>query len=302
MPSPFRQSLDAIALACAGWFLFCVYDAIVKWLSGSLGILQIAGTVFTATMLLSGGWILFRHGVAGFRTPHLKLYLLRGVSLVFAGFFVLSALARIPLADFYGIIFLTPMATTILAVFFLNERIGWHRIVAIITGFTGVLLIAGPSFAAGNIGYLFTLCAVVFTSSNAILLRKIGPEKIRARFAFYPSLVGSVVFLPLMMMDMTIPADAMTWSLLLLAPLVSLGGVILFSMGYSRAREAGVVAPFHYTQMIWGALFGFVIFGDVPTLWTVVGSLIIAGSGLMIIWREHVHHRQIATPVAENPL
>lgn len=302
LPSAFRQSLAAIGFACSGWFLFCVYDAAVKYLSASLPIIQIAGTVSFIGCLLSGGWILARHGRNGFKTPKLKLYILRGLSLVAAGYLVLSALARIPLADFYGIVFLTPMMTTILAVIFLKERIGWHRIAAIMIGFIGVLIVAGPSFQDKNIGYLFALCAVLFTSTNAILLRKIGQETIKARFAFFPFLVSSLVFVPLMIPGFQRPDTMLSVSLLMLAPVISLTGVILFSMGFSKARDTAVITPFHYTQMIWGALLGFIVFGDLPAVSTVAGSLVIVAAGLMVIWREHVLHRSIVTDTAPPAL
>ncbi len=295
LPSAFRQSLGAITLACTGWFLFCVYDAILKWLSVSLPIFQIIGSVALAGAAMSGGWILLRHGLGGFKTPHLKLYALRGLCLAIAGYMILNALARMPLADFYGIIFLTPMVTTILAVLFLQERIGWHRIAAIIIGFMGVLIIVGPSFQDRNIGYLFALCGVIFTSSNAILLRKIGQETIKARFAFFPFAASTLVFVPLMIPEFRIPEDNMSLALLVLAPIVSLVGIIVFSTGFSRARDTAVVTPFHYTQMIWGALLGFFIFGDFPSASTVVGSMVIVAAGLMVIWREHVHHKTITT-------
>jgi drug/metabolite transporter (DMT)-like permease len=302
LPSAFRQSLGAIAFACMGWFLFCVYDAIVKFLSASLPILQIAGTVATIGMCLSGGWIFLRYGFDGFKTQHLKLYLARGLSLVVAGYLVLSALSRIPLADFYGIIFLTPMMTTILAVFFLKEKIGWHRIMAIVIGFTGVLIVAGPSFQNGNIGYVFALSAVLFTSTNAILLRKIGQETIKARFAFFPFFVSTLVFVPLMIPDFERPDNILGVVLLLLAPVISVVGVVLFSIGFSRARDTAVITPFHYTQMIWGALLGFIIFGDVPAVTTITGSLVIVAAGIMVIWREHVHHKTIVTDTAPPAL
>lgn len=300
--STFRHSLAAVALACLGWFMFSLCDTTTKALSGSLPVIEIIAINNTIGAILCGGWILARHGWRGFINPKWKLYILRGIVGFTAGMIIINSLKLIPLSDFYGIIFLNPMAVTLLAAIFLHERIGIYRISAIIIGFAGVLVIAGPAFESGNIGYLLALVAVLFTSTNAILIRKIGQEKIKAHYAFFPMAVNAAIAMPLTLIDMEIPRDGGVIGLLVLLPVLSIMGLLTFTAGLSRARDTSVVMPFHYTQMIWGALLGILVFGDVPTVSTVAGSVIIMAAGLIVIWREHVHHVQNASHIATDPL
>ncbi len=303
MPPALRQSLNAILLASTGYFLFCLADTMSKFLGGgytALEILSVSGLIGT---LLSGGIILYRHGWGGFVHPRWPWYLARGFFQAFASFFVVSALVLIPLADFYGIIFLVPLATTALAGLLLKEKIGIYRIAALVIGFIGVLVIAGPSFSSGNIGYLYVAIAVLFSCFGAIFIRKIGDEPITMRYAFFPFVFSAVLFFPFALWDgITVHRDWGDLAIMTgIAPIVLLA-MIFFSLGYARARDVSMIAPFHYTQMIWGILLGYLIFHEVPALTTLGGSALIILAGIVVIWREHVHHRQIATPPTPDHL
>lgn len=301
--SPFRQSLDAILLACFGWFLYCVCDAISKWLAMGYSAYEILSVSGLTGLVLCSGWIFFHHGWQGFNTKKLPWYIGRGVAQTGSAFLVIKSLAHIPMADFYGIIFLTPMVTTLLATLFLKETIGIYRIAAIAVGFIGVLIIAGPSFASHNVGYLYALMAVGFASMGAICVRKIGRETIPVRYAFFPFLACTIIFLPLALYDgMEMPKNILDASLLLLYAPIALIGILTYSTGFSRARDTAMIAPFHYTQMIWGVLLGYFIFGDVPPLTTFFGALLIIAAGLMVLWREHLHHKNIAAIAQKTPI
>lgn len=301
--SPFRQSLDAIFLACIGWFLYCVCDAISKWLSIANSAYEILSISGLTGLILCGGWILFHHGWQGFNTKKLPWYIARSLAQIGSSFLVIKSLTHIPMADFYGIIFLTPMATTALATVFLQEKIGIYRIAAIAVGFIGVLIIAGPSFSSHNVGYLYALMAVGFASMGAICVRKIGPETIPVRYAFFPFLACTIIFLPLALWDgLQMPASLLDASLMVFYAPIALIGILTYSTGFSRARDTAMVTPFHYTQMIWGVMFGYFIFGDVPPLTTFLGALLIIAAGLLVLWREHLHHQNIAAHAQKTPI
>lgn len=303
MSISFRQSLDAILLACFGWFLFCVCDAMSKWMVRTISpfeILAISGIIGTVT---TGAWIARFHGRAGFITPKWKWYVVRSLSQAASSFMAITALSTIPLSDFYGIIFLTPMATALMAALFLSEKIGIWRCGAIAFGFIGVLVIAGPSFQNHNIGYLFALGSVCCATLSAICIRRIGPEIVPARFVFFPFMISMLIYVPLILHHgFNIPQTALDATLLFSFGPIAVIGILAYSAAFSRAREIAVVAPFHYTQMIWGSLFGFVFFHHVPAFTTFIGSAIIVTAGIVIIWREHLHHVQIATTAVETPV
>lgn len=303
MQTSFRESLDAVLFASFGWFLFCVCDAMAKHLSGHYSAFEILALTGVSGLILSGAWILGQHGWAGFKTPKWNWYLLRGLSQSGSSYFVIKSLYLIPLADFYGIIFMTPMVMTLLAALFLKEKIGAYRIGAIAVGFIGVLIIAGPSFDSGNAGYLYALMGVGCASLSGIFVRKIGRDPVLARYAFYPFLVYTLIFVPMILFTgFEIPTDPVDLTLLAFFAPVSLLGLLGYSVGFARARDTALVAPFHYTQMIWGALFGFVFFGDIPALTTFAGAGLIILAGLLVIWREHALHRKNAVAAIKSPL
>lgn len=298
-----RESISAIIYACIGYFLFCIVDTISKFLTHDFPAAQIMGVTGAAGLMLCTLLILIRHGWRGFMTPKWKLYLGRGFFQALATFLVIKALSTIPLADFYGIVFLVPLATTLLACVFLGEKIGIHRIGALLIGFAGVMVIAGPSFSGGNIGYAYVLGATFFSCAGGIFVRMIGHEPVRERYAFFPFAFGASFFLPMAVHDgMVMPENALQIGLFAAIPILVMTGLICYSVGFAKARDTAAIAPFHYTQMIWGIILGFVIFHDIPTLATLVGSAMIIAAGGIVIWREHLHHVHIATTGSENPL
>ncbi|MDB5491189.1 MAG: putative rane protein [Micavibrio sp.] len=302
-PPAFRQSLEAILLASSGWFLYCICDAISKYLSSSYSPFQILAFSGGIGASIAGGYIVRHYGIDGFKTPKWKWYLARSLAQAVSSYCTIMALSNIPMSDFYGIVFLTPMATALLAAFVLKESIGLFRIGAIGFGFIGVLIIVGPSFASHNVGYLYALGSVVCATMSAITIRKIGPDPIPARFVFFPFFASALIYIPAMLMTgFKIPVAPLDMSLLLLFSPLAMFGLLLWSAGFARARETAVVAPFHYTQMVWGSLLGYFVFGNIPALTTFIGSVIIVAAGILIIWREHKHHVQIASLAAETPL
>lgn len=295
--SVFKSNISAIALCVTGWTAWVFTDTISKYLTQDYSIAQIICLANIITAIVTFIWLIKSHGLQSLKTPLLKLHLLRGLSIVGTAYCVVSAIARIPLADFYGIIFLSPLVFLFAAHFLLKEMIGWHRILASVVGFGGVLILAGPQFNGYNTGITFAMIAVLFVCANSFFVRKMKDEPALPLFAFFPALFNAVVFLPFMAMDFRMPEAIHIPLFLVFAPLI-VTGLIAFTLGFNRATETAIVMPFHYTQMIWGVALGYLLFGDVPTVTTIIGSAIIIGSGLYIIWREHQLHLQSRTAKA----
>lgn len=287
--SRYRQTLQAIGWGVMGWTCFAFADIVTKWLTQTYSVSQILCITNLIGTIVTGMWIVFRHGKTGFRSQRMKWHMARGVCVVGSSVLVVNAVARVPLADFYGIVFLSPMAVALLSALVLGEKIGIHRLIAIIAGFGGVLVLAGPQFDDLNIGLVFAFCSVLFIATNSIIIRKIGREPVTMLFAFYPFVYSAVFNLPFMLGSYT-PVASGDMILFLILPALALAGLIGFALGFSRAPETAVVAPFHYTQIIWGVMFGFFLFGDIPTPATLAGVVIIIAAGLYLIWREHLAH------------
>lgn len=297
----FKQSVQAVGLAAFGWFLFVITDTIVKWLTADYGVAQILCVSSALGMVLSAAWIFIQHGPAGFKTPYLKWHLLRAATIVGTAWFVINSLALIPLADFYGIIFLNPMLLSILCFFIYGEKIGWHRATAIITGFIGVLVLAGPQFDHYNTGITYALIAVLFVSSSALIIRKMRDEKTLPLYSLFPMTFNFLIFLPGTVMNYT-PAPPGDLALILICAPLAMVAMVALASGLAKAPEVSIVAPFHYTQIIWGAVLGYLIFGDVPTWTTALGTALIVGGGIYLLHREHAQHKKKVAEGFADPL
>ncbi|QQG36007.1 MAG: DMT family transporter [Micavibrio aeruginosavorus] len=277
----------------AGWFAFSLIDAFTKGMTDDFKTIQLIGMSSVTGTLLSAGWIVWRHGWRGFITPKWKLFALRGALVIPISYLIVHALAQVTLADFYGIIFMSPFLITILSVVVLKEKIGIHRIAAMIVGFTGVMILAGPQMQSAPLGLLCVFIAMIGGSIVAILIRKIGRVPATALFAFVPFISNALIYGPLMLLPGNFHIPENSW--LLLEPagmgVLAFAGFILFSIGFTSATETAVVAPFHYSQMLWGVLLGYLMFGDIPQKTTIAGSLIILSAGLYMLWREYLHHK-----------
>jgi S-adenosylmethionine uptake transporter len=287
--SSFTDLLHTIGLNMTAWALFVVCDTINKWLSGHYPVLQINATSALIGLVMTTVWIAARYGMKGFLSKKWKYHVARGICYIVSSFCGVMAVSRIPLADFYGIVFLSPLLIALLAHFILKEQIGPHRIAAILIGFGGVLIITGAHIGDFNIGYLCAMAGAVATSFSGIFVRKIGKEKAPSIFAFYLFLVASCVFVPAALPHFVMPSLAHV-PLFLAIPPLALVALVTYAVSFSRVSETALIAPFHYTQMIWGSVIGYVIFGDIPGPATMAGASVIIGAGLYLIWREHYRH------------
>ncbi len=290
--SLFRQNIKAILIALTGWLFFSITDAFTKTLTDEYSTAQLIGMGSFVGMMLSGSLIYARYGWRGFVTKNWKLFVLRGALVVVVSWLVVKALSIIALPDFYGIIFMNPFLVTIMSVLFLKERIGIHRVIALIVGFIGVVILAGPRLDSVPMGLLFAFGGMIGGSLVTIIIRKIGREPVTLLFAFVPCTANALVYVPWMLISgFHVPENPlMLWEPVILG-ITAFIGFLCFSIGFTRATETAVVAPFHYCQMLWGVMFGYFLFDYVPPVTTIIGSLVILSAGLYMLWREYIHHK-----------
>jgi S-adenosylmethionine uptake transporter len=272
-------------LSLYGWTAFAFMDAMAKWLSITYPVSEIIFITNSIGLIFIFFWILVRHGWKGFVPNNFKLHIIRAAVTAISAILVVNSFARIPLADFYGIIFLSPLLTSLAAVFFLKEHFHKQHLLAILAGFTGVLILAGPQFSTLNIGILCAFGAVICIVANALLMRKIGSEKIFTIYAFYPFIFNSALNAPLIAQDFVMPTISVIPVFIALTALMVMGMATL-SLAYARASGASVIAPFHYCQILWGVILGYLIFGDIPSISTATGIVIIVSAGIYLISYE----------------
>ncbi len=281
-----HPALHSIALVCCGFFLFSLGDSCSKWLTQYYGVSQILALNSIFAVILGCIWIIKSHGMRGFHSPRWRWHVARAISMTMTAFCIVHTLAYIPLADMYGILFLAPILISALSSLFFKERIGAYRLGALFIGFAGVLIIAGPQFQTMNIGIFYAFASMLSITSNLLLMRKIGDKDRLPLYFLYPFVGNLILNVPLMFFDYT-PIEAAHWPLFVILPLLIMVAMMCSALGFARSPETAIVAPFHYTQMIWGILIGMVVFHDMPSWQTLCGAALIIGAGFCVIWREH---------------
>jgi drug/metabolite transporter (DMT)-like permease len=209
---------------------------------------------------------------------------LRGLLGMGGGFCAFFAYSRVPLADAYSMIFATPLLITALSVPILGEHVGWRRWSAVAVGFVGVLIMLRPGVAHIGIGSLSALAAACFSACAILLVRKLSATESTASIALYSNLTVVLVMATLLPAGGILPS---TGDALLMAAAGLVGGTaLLVLIAAYRRVPAALVAPFQYTQMLWAILLGFLIWGDLPDPAKLFGAVIVAASGLFVVYRE----------------
>lgn len=278
-----------MSLSMAG---FTFNDSIVKLLTGDLSVAQVMflrGVI--ATLLI---YMLARHRSAlrplrNLRNPWVAL---RVGGEVVGTLTFLIGLANVPLANASAILQALPLAVTMGAALFLAEPVGWRRWLAILAGFTGVLIIIRPGFEGFSPYSLMIVGTVIFASARDIATRKVDPA--------IPSLFLSTVtaasvavagLLLIPAMGGWRPVDALQLGQIAVAACLLLVGYQFIIMAM-REGEISFIAPFRYTGLLWAVLLGFLLFNEIPDLFMIGGGAIVIASGIYTLYRERIKSGQ----------
>jgi drug/metabolite transporter (DMT)-like permease len=302
VPARSAELAGGIGIACLGFALFTAMDTMVKWLSGTYPLHQLIFFNSAFALVPVVAVALGRGGLRELSTRRLPMHLLRALIGLGAGGGAFFAYSRMPLADAYAVLFSAPLFVTALSVPILKEPVGPRRWAAVGVGFIGILIMLRPGSGIVSAGLIGALCAAICGAVSTLLVRRLAATETSASIAFYSNLtvvVGAGALLPF---DFVPPAPA---DLAIAAAAGLTGGtaLILIVSAYRRA-PAAVIAPFQYSQMIWGVAAGFIIWHDVPDAAIAVGCAIVIASGLYILHRETVRRRPLAAvapAAAERP-
>ena len=208
-----------------------------------------------------------------------------------------SALRFLPLTEFTSITFSSPLVVALIAGPLLGESIGVRRLAAVLIGFVGVLVVTRPGSHGVHAAVLLagvTACANAFYS---VLTRLVAEHDSPETTLVYTGLVGSLFMVPIAPFVWTTPTSAPVWLAMVgVAGSGALGHWLLI-LAHKRA-PASIVAPFFYAQLLWATLLGWVLFGEVPDRWTLIGGAIVMGSGLYLLSHERAKHKRPSTDVS----
>ena len=280
------DNLRGIALMAGGFFLFSAVDTQAKFLTESLHPLQIAWS--RQLGLLVGVLILLAlHGRDVLRTQHPWLQIGRGALAAGSAALFIVAVAYVPLADAVAVSFVAPFLVTVMGAVLLGERVGPRRWIAITIGFLGMLIVIRPGLGVVHPAMFLVLVAAAFFSLRQILSRRLSGSDRTMTTVAYTALSASVLLtLPLPFVWQT-PAWGLEMVLLVSIALMAAVAETMIIMSLQLA-EAVVLAPVHYSLLIWGTFYGWLVFDQLPDGWTWVGALIIVATGVYTLHRERL--------------
>lgn len=217
-----------------------------------------------------------------------SVYGVTAMSLWFAG------IQRLPLADALAITYAAPLVVVALAAIFLGEVVRAHRWTAVGVGFVGVLIVLSPHLDdlshlgtdRGAAGAVMCFLSALVMALAQIEVRKLAPTEKTGAIVIYFS-IGSALFALLTLPFGWVMPSGHDLVLLILCGLFGGVGQILLTLGYRHA-DASVIAPLEYASMIWAIVSGLWLFGEVPSTTMLIGTVVIVGSGVAIVWRERV--------------
>ena len=229
-----------------------------------------------------------------YKTTKPFLHFKRCVAGLIAIVAIFIALRKLPLATVTSISFAAPIFTTILSIFLLNEKVGLYRWIAVIVGFVGILIISEPGFSSLNIYYFYPIIFCLGLSYVAIAIRKLSSSEPVWLISFYFSL--SIMI----MSFFTIPQGWVMPSfkdLFLLSSIGILGGLANLWLTQSyKLSEVSLVTPLKYLGLLFAIFFGFIIWNEIPTFKTLIGSFLVIASSLIIFRREMFLKKQVSVP------
>jgi drug/metabolite transporter (DMT)-like permease len=292
---PPADRLKAIGLMCVAVALFSALDTSAKYLvtHAKLPMVQIVWARFLGQFLIMLTLLSALPLGALLRTRKLKLELLRSFLMVSTTACNFLALRHLRLDQTVSVAFLAPLIVALLAGPFLGEWVGWRRLIAIFTGFIGVLIVVHPGIGGLHPAFAIAFAGMLAYAFFMLLTRFLAAHDAPLVMLFYSILIGTFALAPFAIWQWEWPRTPSEW--LLLACLGAFGGVghYLFIHAY-RLAPASSVAPFLYVQILTMVAFGFAVFGDVPDVWTLVGAAVIIASGIYLLHRERTLREEVA--------
>jgi len=278
-----NDALRGILLSIAATLIFSVSDAIGKHIAMTYGPLMVSFARFVfsfATILLI---FPLRLGEA-VRTRRPGLQVARSLAVIGANTLFFIGLRYNPLADMVAIGAATPFITTILAIVLLGEKVGVRRWTAMGIGFVGLLIIVRPGLEVRDWTYFMPIASGTFWSVYVILTRKAGGVDPPLTQLFYAPLAGSVAMSAAAPFYWEMP-QGHDWALLVVIGTCATIGHLVLIKAY-RLAAASVIAPYAYVNIVFATIIGYLVYGDFPDHWTLVGTAVVVGSGIYVFYRE----------------
>lgn len=281
--------MQGIIVMVLSQFFFSSNDAFVKYvLSFHDNDISILGQV----VFIRGVFTTFFIGLVLYFKKEFKLQKMlgsrklwtRGLIEGACAIFFFLGLATLPLGDLYVLLNLAPIIITASAAIILKETVGWRRWTAVLVGFIGVLIVINPAKLEFGFAFIFPLLAAVFIAYRDTYTRQFQFEFDSIQIAFVTSLVVTILF-GFYMLFHFVPVTLKELIFIIFSSILLSFGYI-FAVATIKIATISTTSTFRYTVIVWGIMYGYVFFNEVPSLNMIIGSSIVVASGLFIIHRQ----------------
>ncbi|MBS0185781.1 MAG: DMT family transporter [Proteobacteria bacterium] len=301
----FQKHSKGILSMLLAFFFFGIGNALVKDTTQTYSISQIL-SIRSFTILLPLLFYIFfiqkkTKPFTVFKTENLKSHFFRGFLVIVSLWCIFAGLGLLPLANATVLGFTNVLFMSIISIPFLKEKVSFPQWIAIFIGFSGVLVIARPGSDLSNfieLGAIFMLIGGLLDGMVLLYPRKMGKKDSVLTILVYYALFSLFFGLCLMVFEGWVPI-ASSEDLLFLVGVgfFSLLGQLFATQAFQYA-PAGLLSPLIYSILIWSALFGYLIWGEIPDIYTFIGAAILIGSGCYVIYKSPTQ----ATITEEIPL
>ncbi|MSP95681.1 MAG: DMT family transporter [Betaproteobacteria bacterium] len=286
-----HPALKGIILMVAAIGVFSLMDTCAKYLAQFYPVPAITWARYVINFAMISVYLAAKGRFGIWRTQRPLIQLTRGLLLVSATLLYFTSLSVMPIAEAAGIGFVMPLFVAALAIPILKERLDMPRLIAILIGFAGAMIIVRPG---SGVFSWYALLPVAMAFCNAlyqVLTRMVAGVDSAWTSLFWGALVGTVLLSLIAPFVWVMPHSLWHWALLLAMGFLATIGHLSLIRAFDYAGPT-TLAPFVYTALIWVMLLGWIVFGDFPDAWSLAGMAIIVASGLYIVNRQRLTARR----------
>ncbi|MEM7747998.1 MAG: DMT family transporter [Pseudomonadota bacterium] len=265
--------------------LISLVDTVSKFYTKELHAVMLVWGYFIAMALFVAGYFAMRGRIDLLKCNRPILQIARPGFLAGSITCLFVSLTYLPIAEATAIGFTAPLFIIALSVPLLGERVGWHRWLAVALGLAGVLIIVRPGGSVWHWSAAMSLLGALSFAFFQLVTRRLADQDRHETTLIYTSLGGIAWTSLLVPFFWTSPTQT---HMLMFLVIGAMGAGAHFFMLQAFARaEASLLAPFNYSKLIWVTILGYIVFGDLPGIDTLIGSTIIAAAGLYVLYREN---------------
>ena len=280
-----RNRLVGIGLVSLCYVLFSLLDGSAKWLVGTLPVIVVVWLRFAIHAVFATAVLLPVRGTQLFRTQHLKWHALRALMFIAMTGMNFWALQFLQLTVTTSIFFSVPLIIALVSATAFRETLDTGRWVAIVAGFAGVLTIVHPGSADFHPAMLLSVVNAILYAFFMMMTRRLAAYDSPETIQYLPALGAAIGLAPFALAAWEAPSGWLEWTVACLLGVLGGVGHYLLALAH-RYAPSSVIAPFLYLQVIYMALFGYLVFGDVPSPGVWIGTPIVIASGLYLFARE----------------